>query len=119
MNKPAFSTGNNGWKNCESPRQGQCEQQRKEEAKKKDTIILPGDDEDWKFKYHPKPLPNVKLAWPTKSGRTEAGCRRICGDAIRNSAAGKLCSKVKEIKFETYIKMCITDLQVSWYLRST
>ena len=112
MNKPAFLNKYVGWINFKSARQAECERERKEVPTKESTIVVPINRDEFKQAYLPKPLPDVKLTWPTKSGKTEADARRICGNAIRNSAPGKLCSNVAEVDFEIYIKMCVIDIQV-------
>ena len=112
MTKPAFATGTNSWRTCESPRRAECDRIRKEKEQEENAIILPDDDKDGKYQYHPKPNPNVVFKWPTKSGRTKADCERICRNAIRNSAPGKICSKVTELSFAPYIALCVVDLKV-------
>ena len=69
-------------------------------------------DEPSVFMYDPKPRNITVPTWPTGTGKTLAGVTIHCFNAIRQSQAGKVCSKIESFDFQVYIDQCVEDTKV-------
>ena len=75
-------------------------------------VVLPEDDDSVFYKYDPAPMEPVNITWPTTSGKTQSQVRSYCNHKLRNSAPGKLCTKLPDFSFDTYVQQCMDDIQV-------
>ena len=75
-------------------------------------VVLPEDDDSVFYKYDPAPMEPVNITWPTTSGKTQSQVRSYCNQKLRNSAPGKLCTKLPDFSFDTYVQQCMDDIQV-------
>ena len=98
-----------GWKEI---RYGGSNCKRRTRRSVEDVIILPEDDDSVDYTYDPKPLPNVPIDWPTKSGKTEVQVTNYCNKAIKDSAPGKICAKIPDFNFTSFMLQCIDDIKV-------
>ena len=98
-----------GWKEL---RYGGSNCKRRKRRSVDDVIVLPEDDEAVNYVYDPKPLPNITIEWPTKSGKTEAQVTDYCNKTIRESAPGKICAKIADFNFTSFLMQCIDDIKV-------
>ena len=110
--QPAFPAGTDGWKEIRYHRSNNCKSRKRRSL---DVIILPEDDEAVGYIYDPKPLPNVTITWPTKSGKTEKGVSNYCNATIRNSPPGKVCMKIADFNFTSFLMQCIDDIKVGCF----
>ena len=99
-----------GWKEI---RYGGSKCKRRKKRSAEDVITLPEDDEVVDYIYDPKPLPYVEVRWPTKSGKTAAKVTYYCNKSIKDSAPGKICAKISNFNFTSFILQCIEDIKVS------
>ena len=99
-----------GWKEI---RYGGLNCRRRMRRSTENVIILPEDNQAFDYVYDPKPLPNVTINWPTKSGKTEAQVGDYCNKTIKDSAPGKICAKISSFNFTSFLLQCIDDIKVS------
>ena len=98
-----------GWKEIRY-RESSCKGRKKRSVE--EVIILPEDD-GIDYVYNPKPLPNVTIEWPTKSGKTKDQVTNYCNKTIMDSAPGKICVKIYDFNFNPFLLQCIDDIKVS------
>ena len=108
--QPEFSGSNDGWKEIRYGGSNKCSSRKRRSLE--NVIILPEDDEAVDYEYDPKPLPNITISWPTKTGKTEKEVVKYCNDTIRNSAPGKVCKKISGFDFTSFVQQCIDDIKV-------
>lgn len=108
--QPKFPSAGDDWIEFRYPGESSCSKRKKRSLES--VITLPEDDEAIGYVYDPKPLANISVEWPTKSGRTEENVTNYCNEAIRNSAPGKVCAKMADFNFTSYILQCIDDIKV-------
>ena len=80
-----------------------------------DVVILPDDDDAVDYVYDPKPLPNVTITWPTKTGKTEREVTNYCNKTMMESAPGKICTKISDFNLTSFLLQCIDDIKVSFH----
>ena len=99
-----------GWKEF---RYGGSSCKRRKRRSAENFILLPEDDEAVDYVYDPRPLPYVGVHWPTKSGKTKTQVTTYCNKSIRDSAPGKICAKISNFNFTSFLLQCIEDIKVS------
>ena len=107
-----FEQSYRGWKELRHPNAHQCD--IKENKQTRNVVILPDDDDfPIDYVYDPKPLPNVTVSWPTKLGKTKENVTDFCETAVKDSLPGKICTKINEFNFTTFIMQCVEDIKVT------
>ncbi|GAB1607640.1 hypothetical protein Ahia01_001047900 [Argonauta hians] len=85
-------------------------------AKLLETATVPGKciskDQKERFEYDPD-YESPITTWPTPSGMTEDAAEKYCRKRIQQSVSGKMCSKVKNVDFDTVIESCVQDIKLT------
>lgn len=94
-----------------APISTECNKRKRRSIQK--TVVLPEEDDSAFYVYNPPPLIQVNITWPTPKNKTLSDVRKYCNNLLKNSGPGRLCAKLPDFSFETYMQQCIDDVQVS------
>eukprot|EP00795_Rhopilema_esculentum_P008755 gene8755-14781_t len=106
-----FEQSYRGWKELRHPNAQKCAKRKRRSSS--NVVTLPDDNDALDYVYDPKPLRNVTVSWPTKSGKTAKSVTDYCETAIKDSPPGKICAKINEFNFTTFIMQCVEDIKIT------
>ena len=109
-----FEQSYRGWKELRHPNAQKCAKRKRRSSS--NVVTLPDDNDALDYVYDPKPLRNVTVSWPTKSGKTAKSVTDYCKTAIKDSPPGKICAKINEFNFTTFMMQCVEDIKVTFSL---